>query len=73
MATQNLAVVLGEVDDHVALGVVPCALLGLGVVPLLSVARSDLAELVGIAQDGDVGAVIQLAIVGGGTKVPGQD
>lgn len=69
MAPQDLAVVLSKVDDHIALGVVERALGRLSVVPLLRVAGSDLAELIGITQNGDVVGVIQLAVVGCRTEV----
>lgn len=69
MASQDLAVVLGKVGDHIALAVVECALGRLGVVPLLCVAGSDLTELVRVTQDGHIVRVVQLAIVCGRAKV----
>lgn len=69
MAAHNLAVVLSKVDNHVTLSVGEGALLGLRVLPFLRVARSDLAKFVGVAQDGNVVCVGQLAVVGGRAKV----
>lgn len=69
MASHNLAVVLGEVDNHITLGVVEGALCRLGVLPLLSVAGCDLAKLGGIAQDGRISSVVQLRVVGRGTEI----
>lgn len=69
MTPQDLAVVLGEVHNHVALSVGEGPVLRLGVLPFLCVSGCDLAELAEVAEDGGVGRVVELAVVRRGAEV----
>lgn len=69
VASKDLGVRLGKVGDHVTLGVRECPLRRLNGVPFLRVARCDLAEFCGVVENGSVGCVGKLRVVGGGAEV----
>ena len=69
VTSQYLTILLRKAGDHITLSERELSLGRLSVLPLLSVSRSDLSELVDIGKDSSVCRIRQLAIVGSRPKV----